>query len=53
LGGIVEVIYEMTLERGMVSPRSGFAGVLRNSSIMAVSLIVVMYIIIRTLNYVR
>jgi len=51
LGGMVEVIYEMALREGMVAPRLRLARVLPYSGGLAVSLVLMMYIILRTLNF--
>jgi len=50
LGGMVEVVFEMGLQRGMIAPRLPLPKVLLNSGVLAVSLLVVMYISIRILN---
>lgn len=50
LGGMAEVVYEMALARGMVAPRLRLARVLPYSAGLAVSLLVVLYIMIRILN---
>jgi O-antigen ligase len=50
LGGMVEVVYEMALRRGMVAPRLRLARVLPYAGILAVLLILVMYIMLRIVN---
>jgi O-antigen ligase len=50
LGGMVEVVYEMALDRGMVAPRLRLARVVPYSGVLAISLLVVMYIMLRTVN---
>ncbi len=50
LGGMVEVVFEMALRRGMIAPRLRLARVLPYAGGLAVSLIVVMYIMLRILN---
>jgi hypothetical protein len=50
LGGITEVIFEMALTHGMVSPRLRFAAVLRYSGVLAISLLLLMYIMLRLVN---
>jgi hypothetical protein len=50
LGGMVEVVYEMALQRGMVGPRLRLARVLPYAGGFAVSLVLVMYIMLRVLN---
>jgi hypothetical protein len=50
LGGMAEAIYQMALKRGMVPPRLKFRRVLPYSGLLACSLLIVMYIVIRVLN---
>jgi hypothetical protein len=50
LGGMVEVVYEMALRQGMVAPRLRLARVLPYSGILAVLLILLMYVMLRTVN---
>jgi hypothetical protein len=50
LGGIAEVVFEMALRQGMVSPRLPNALVLRYSGVLAISLLVLMYIMLRITN---
>jgi hypothetical protein len=50
LGGMVEVVYEMALRRGMVAPRLRLARVLPYSGILAVLLVLVMYVMLRIVN---
>jgi hypothetical protein len=50
LGGLVEVTFQMALERGMVSPRLPLIRILRYSGMMAIGLILVMYITLRIVN---
>jgi hypothetical protein len=50
LGGMAEVAFEMALRRGMVVPRLRLARVLPYAGILVVSLILVMYILLRTVN---
>jgi O-antigen ligase len=50
LGGMVEVVYEMALQRGMIAPRMRMARVLMYTGGLAVSLIILMYIMLRTVN---
>jgi O-antigen ligase len=50
LGGMVEVVYEMALRRGMVGPRLPLARVFPYSAVLAVALILVMYIMLRIVN---
>jgi hypothetical protein len=53
LGGMVEVVYEMALQRGMVAPRLRLARVLPYTFILAISLLLVLYIMLRTMNLMR
>ncbi len=53
LGGMVEVVYEMALERGMIAPRMRLTRVLPYAGGLAVSLVLVMYITLRVLNLVH
>jgi hypothetical protein len=50
LGGMVEVVYEMALRRGMIAPRLKLARVLPYAGILAISLILLMYITLRITN---
>jgi hypothetical protein len=50
LGGVTEVVYEMALRQGMVAPRLRLALVLRYACILAVLLILLMYVMLRTVN---
>jgi hypothetical protein len=50
LGGMIEVVFQMALQRGMIAPRLRMAYVLRYSGVLAVSLILLMYIMLRTVN---
>jgi hypothetical protein len=50
LGGMVEVVYEMALQRGMITPRLRLARVLPYSAGLAVLLVLLMYILLRTVN---
>ncbi len=51
IGGMTEVIYEMAKQRGMVGPRPRLVRVLLYSGALAVALVIVMYIIVRILNF--
>jgi hypothetical protein len=53
LGGMVEVVYEMALQRGMIGPRLRLARVLPYTGILAISLLLAMYILLRTMNLMR
>jgi O-antigen ligase len=50
LGGMIEAVYEMALRRGMIAPRLRFARVFSYSGGLAVSLVLLMYIMLRTVN---
>lgn len=50
LGGMVEVVFQMALQRGMIAPRLQMSRALRYSGILAVSLVLFMYIMLRTVN---
>jgi hypothetical protein len=50
LGGMAEVVYEMALQRGMIAPRLRLARVLAYAGVLAISLILLMYIMLRTTN---
>jgi hypothetical protein len=50
LGGIAEVIFEMAWERGMVAQRMPGPRVFLYSGVMAISLILVMYVMLRVVN---
>jgi hypothetical protein len=50
LGGMIEAVYEMALRRGMIAPRLRMKRVLSYTGILAISLIILMYILLRTVN---
>ena len=50
LGGLTEVVYQMALQRGMVSPRLPLGRTLKYSGMMAVGFILVMYLTLRIVN---
>jgi hypothetical protein len=50
LGGMAEVVFEMGLRRGMIAPRLAPNRVLKYAGGMTISLVVVMYIMIRILK---
>jgi hypothetical protein len=50
LGGMAEVVFEMALRRGMISPRLPLTRVLRNAGGLAITLVLLMYILLRTVN---
>jgi O-antigen ligase len=53
LGGMAEVVFQMALDRGMVSPRLPLKRVLPYAGILAVGLVLFMYIMVRILNVMR
>jgi hypothetical protein len=53
LGGIVEVVYELALQRGMISPRLPLKRVLISSLGLALLLLLTIYILLRTVNVMR
>jgi O-antigen ligase len=53
LGGMVEVVYEMALQRGMIAPRLRLARVLPFAGILAFALVLLLYIMLRILNLMR
>ncbi len=50
LGGMVEVVYEMALRRGMIGPRLRLARVLPYAGILAFVLVLVLYLMLRIMN---
>jgi O-antigen ligase len=50
IGGMVEVVYEMALQRGMIAPRQPFTRVMPFAVGLAISLVLLMYIILRVTN---
>ena len=50
LGGMVEVVYQMALERGMIGPRLQLRRVLPYSGYLAAALVLMMYLMLRILN---
>jgi hypothetical protein len=53
LGGIAEVVFEMALQRGMVSPRLPLARVLRYAVGFTIFLLVLVYVVLRIGNRMR
>jgi hypothetical protein len=53
LGGIVEVVFEMALERAMIAPRMRFARVLRYAVGMTIALVMMVYVVLRFGNLLR
>jgi hypothetical protein len=50
LGGIAEVVYEMALQRGMIGPRLRLSQLLPYAGGLAIAMILLMYILLRTVN---
>lgn len=50
LGGMVEVVYELALQRGMVGPRLPIIRTARYSAGLAIALVLVMYAMLRIVN---
>lgn len=50
LGGMVEVVYEMALQRGMIAPRLPLARTAIFGGGLAVALVLLMYIMLRIMN---
>jgi hypothetical protein len=50
IGGMVEVVYEMALQRGMIAPRQPFARAIPYAVGLAISLMSLMYITLRITN---
>ncbi len=50
IGGMVEVVYEMALQRGMIAPRQPFARAMPYAVGLAISLVLLMYIVLRVTN---
>jgi O-antigen ligase len=53
LGGIVEVVFEMALQRGMIAPRLPLARVLKYAGGMTIALIMLVYVVLRVGNLMR
>jgi hypothetical protein len=50
LGGMVEVVYQMALDRGMIAPRLRLGRAVPYAGILAIALVIVLYIMLRILN---
>lgn len=50
LGGMVEVVYEMALRRGMIAPRLSFGRTAIRSGGLAIALVLLMYVMLRVMN---
>jgi hypothetical protein len=53
LGGIVEVIYQMAIDRGMIAPRWALGRIMKYALGLEVCLVILIYILIRFLNLAR
>jgi hypothetical protein len=53
LGGMAEVLFEMALERGMVSPRLPFRRTMGYAALLSLALVLVMYLLLRVTNLTR
>jgi O-antigen ligase len=53
LGGIVEVVFEMALERGMIAPRMPLTRVLRYAGGLTIALVILVYVVLRFGNLLR
>jgi len=53
LGGMVEAVYEMGFARGLLPPRLRLKQVLPKAGILAICLVLVMYVVVRLLNFAR
>ena len=53
LGGMVEVVYELALQRKMIEPRMRMPRVLRGSGVLAASLVLLMYIMLRVTSLIH
>jgi hypothetical protein len=50
LGGMVEVVFQLALQRGMIAPRMRLGRVLSYSGVLTVSLVLMLYVVVRILN---
>jgi len=50
LGGMVEVVFELALQRGMIAPRLPLGRVIPYAAGLAISLVLLMYIMLRVAN---
>jgi hypothetical protein len=50
LGGMTEVMFEMAVRQNMIAPRMRLVKVLRYTTALSIGLIVMMYILLRTVN---
>ena len=50
LGGMAQAVYQMALRRSMIVPRMLYARVLGYSGLLAITLVLMMYIIVRVAN---
>jgi hypothetical protein len=50
LGGVAEVVFQMALDRGMIAPRLRLNRVLPYTGTVSIGLIVIVYVVLRTMN---
>jgi hypothetical protein len=50
LGGMTEVVFEMAARQNMIAPRMRLGKVLRYTTALSIGLIVLMYVLLRTVN---
>jgi hypothetical protein len=50
LGGMVEIVFQAALERGMIAPRLPLQRVLLYACVLSISLVLMMYVTVRILN---
>jgi O-antigen ligase len=50
LGGITEVVFEMAFRQGMIAPRLPYTRVMPYAAVLAISLVLLMYIMLRVTN---
>ncbi len=52
-GGMAEAVFEMALQRGMISPRLPLTRVMAFAAILTVLLVLLMYVLLRVTNLMR
>lgn len=53
LGGLAQVVYQMALDRGMISKRLSFVKTMQYSAVLAFCLLLALYLMVRVLNFIR
>jgi O-antigen ligase len=53
LGGIVEAVFQIALQNGMVAPRVKISRVLVHAGVLAVALLMAMYVLLRVVNIIH